>query len=73
MPVSEAEVSAEVRILDAQSHLLERDEMRQTAPGVPRRAGRLSGPGVARDRAGGGVADAIAKKVLECHRKMSGR
>jgi uncharacterized lipoprotein YmbA len=74
MPVSEAEVSAEVRILDAQSHLLERDEMRQTAPWSPTaEPDGYPALAVAESRAAAELADAIAKKVLECHRKMSGR
>jgi hypothetical protein len=73
-PASEAEVSAEVRILDAKSHLLERDALRQTSPWSPS-AGPESFPALAAAEsvAAAELADAIAEKVLECHRKLSGR
>jgi uncharacterized lipoprotein YmbA len=73
-PKREAEVSAEVRILDAKSHLLERDELRQTAPWSPLTE-QESYPSLAaaESQAAADLADAIAEKVLQCHRKMSGR
>ena len=73
-PASEAEVSAEVRIMDANSHLLERDELRRTSPWNPiSEADDYPALAAAESSAAANLADAIAKKVLECHRKMSGR
>jgi uncharacterized lipoprotein YmbA len=73
-PASEAEVSAEVRILDANSHLLERDELRQTSPWSSTAApDDYPSLAAAESRAAAALADAIAEKVLECHRKMLGR
>jgi uncharacterized lipoprotein YmbA len=73
-PASEAVVSAEVRILDAKSHLLEREELRQTAPWSPS-AEPEAYPALAaaESRAAADLADAIAAKVVECHRKIAGR
>jgi uncharacterized lipoprotein YmbA len=73
-PRSEAEVSAEVRILDGNSRLLEREEMRRTFPwrqskppeGYPALA-------AAESQAAAELADAIGEKVLEWHGKISGR
>jgi uncharacterized lipoprotein YmbA len=73
-PASEAEVSAEVRILDAKSRLLERDELRKTSPWGPMaESDDYPALAAAESRAAAELADAIAEKVLECHRKMSGR
>jgi uncharacterized lipoprotein YmbA len=73
-PKSEAEVSAEVRILDAKSRLLERVELTKTSPWSPT-IGPDSYPALAaaESNAAAELADAIADKVLACHRKMSGR
>jgi uncharacterized lipoprotein YmbA len=71
---SEAEVSAEVRILDATSRLLERDELRQTSPWSP--TGAVDGYAAlagAESRAAADLADAIGQKILACHRQNSGR
>jgi uncharacterized lipoprotein YmbA len=72
-PTSEAEVSAEVRILDANSRLLEREELRQTSPWSP------TGPpdgypalAAAESRAAAELADAIGRKILGCHRQNEG-
>jgi uncharacterized lipoprotein YmbA len=72
-PEREAEVSAEVRILDAKSHLLERDDLRQTSPWSPT-TGPESYPALAAAEsvAAAELADAIAEKVMACHRKLSG-
>jgi uncharacterized lipoprotein YmbA len=73
-PASEAEVSAEVRILDAKSHLLERDELRQTSPWSPTaEPGGYPALAAAESRAAAELADAIAEKVLEWHRKIAGQ
>jgi len=72
-PASEAEVSAEVRILDAKSHLLERDQLRQTSPWSPTtEPDGYPALAAAESLAAAELADAIAEKVLECHRKLSG-
>jgi uncharacterized lipoprotein YmbA len=73
-PPSEAEVSAEVRILDGNSHLLERDELRQTSPWSPTAEpdGYLA-LAAAESKAAANLADAVAEKVLECHRTLPER
>jgi uncharacterized lipoprotein YmbA len=73
-PGREAEVSAEVRILDANSRLLERAELRQASPWIP--ANGSDGYGelaAAESRAAADLADAIGAKILACHRQYSGR
>jgi uncharacterized lipoprotein YmbA len=73
-PASEAEVSAEVRILDAKSHLLERDELRRTSSWGPMaESDDYPALAAAESRAAADLADAIAEKVLECHSKKSSR
>jgi uncharacterized lipoprotein YmbA len=73
-PRSEAEVSVEVRLLDSNSRLLEREELRQTSPWSP------TGPpddypalAAAESRATAELADAIGQKILACHRQNSAR
>jgi uncharacterized lipoprotein YmbA len=73
-PRSEAEVSAEVRILDSNSRLLERDEVRQTSPWSPTAPpDGYPALAAAESRAAAELADAIGQKILACHRKDSGR
>jgi len=73
-PAGEAEVSAEVRILDAKSHLLERAELRQTSPWSPTaEPDGYPALAAAESRVAADLADAIAEKVSEFHRKMAGR
>jgi len=73
-PASVAEVSAEVRILDANSRLLERDELRKTAPWSPTtEPDGYPALAAAESRAAAELADAIAEKVLEFHRKLAGQ
>jgi uncharacterized lipoprotein YmbA len=70
----EAEVSAEVRILDASSRLLERDELRQTSPWNPTaQADGYATLAAAESRAAADLADAIGQKILVCHRQNAGR
>jgi len=72
-PRSEAEVSAEVRILDANSRLLERDELRQTSPWSPiAQADGYPALAAAESRAAADLADAIGQKILACHRQNAG-
>jgi uncharacterized lipoprotein YmbA len=73
-PRREAEVSAELRILDGSSRLLERAELRQESPWIP--ASGSDGYGelaAAESRAAAELADAIGAKILACHRQYSGR
>jgi uncharacterized lipoprotein YmbA len=73
-PRSEAEVSAELRILDASGRLLERDELRQTAPWNPTNApDGYAALASAESRAAAALADEIGEKALARHRKISGR
>jgi len=73
-PRSEAEVSAEVRILDANSRLLEREELRQTSPWRPTVApAGYPALALAESRAAADLADAIGQKVSACHRQNAGR
>jgi uncharacterized lipoprotein YmbA len=73
-PKSEAEVSVEVRILDANSRLLEREELRQTSPWSPTAApDGYPALAAAESRAAADLADAIGRKVLACHRQNAGR
>jgi uncharacterized lipoprotein YmbA len=73
-PKREAEVAAEVRLLDASQHLLERDELRRTAPWSST-VGPDNYPALAaaESRVAAELADEIGQKVLACHRKISGR
>jgi uncharacterized lipoprotein YmbA len=72
-PNSEAEVSAEVRILDANSRLLEREELRQTSPWSPTGApDGYPALAAAESRAAAELADAIGQKVWACHRQNAG-
>jgi uncharacterized lipoprotein YmbA len=70
-PAREAEVSAEIRILDAHEHLLEQKELRLTSPWS-----QGAGPddyqalAAAESRAAAQLADEIGQKVLAWHRKM---
>jgi len=73
-PQSEAEVSAEVRILYSSGRLLERDQLRQTSRWsftIP--PDSYPALAAAESRAAVTLADAIGEKVLACHRKISGR
>jgi uncharacterized lipoprotein YmbA len=73
-PRSEAEVSVEVRILDANSRLVEREELRQTSPwsltDAPESYPALA---AAESRAAADLADTIGRKILACHRQNAGR
>ena len=70
-PKSEAEVSAEVRILDASGHLLERTQLRQTSPWSPTAPPNgYPALAAAESLAATDLADAIARKVSACHRRM---
>jgi uncharacterized lipoprotein YmbA len=71
-PKSEAEVSAEVRILNAGGRLLERDELRQTAPWSPTAPpDGYPALAAAESRAAAALADEIGQKVLACHCHLS--
>jgi uncharacterized lipoprotein YmbA len=71
---SEAEVSAEVSILDANGRLLEREELRQTAPWNPTTPPEgYPALAAAESRAAAALADEIGEKVLKWHREISGR
>jgi len=73
-PRGEAEVSAEVRLLDAGGRLLEREELRRTSPWSPTTPpDRYPALAAAESKAASALADEIAQKVAACHRKMSGR
>jgi uncharacterized lipoprotein YmbA len=73
-PTSEGEVSAEVRILDANSRLLERDELRQTSPWSPTTSpDNYASLAAAESRAASDLSDAIGQKILACHRQNAGR
>ncbi len=73
-PRSEAEVSAEVRVLDANSRLLEREEMRQTSPWSPTDPpDGYPALAAAESRAAADLADEIGKKILARHRQNSAR
>jgi uncharacterized lipoprotein YmbA len=73
-PRSEAEVSAEVRILDANGRLLEREELRQTSPwSQTRPPAAYPTLAAAESRAAAELADAIGEKVLEWHRRIARR
>ena len=73
-PRSEAEVSAEVRILDANGRLLEREEMRRTSPwSQTRPPAAYPTLAAAESRAAAELADAIGEKVLEWHRRIARR
>jgi len=69
-PRGEAEVSAEVRLLDAGGRLLEREELRHVSPWTP--PAGYSALAAAESRAAAALADEIAQKVSACHRKLSG-
>jgi uncharacterized lipoprotein YmbA len=70
----EAEVSAEVRLFDASAHLLERDELRQVSPWNPTAPpDGYAALAAAESQAAVELADEIGRKVLACHRKLSGR
>jgi len=71
---AEAEVSAEVRILYSSGRLLERDQLRQTAPWNHTTAqDAYPALAAAESRATAALADAMAGKVLACHRKIAGQ
>jgi len=73
-PRREAEVSAEVRIMDANSRLLERDELRRTAPwNATGHGDGYAALAAAESRAAADLGDAIGQELLECHRHNSGR
>jgi uncharacterized lipoprotein YmbA len=71
-PKSEAEISAEVRLLDASGRLLKRDYLRRTSfwyPTAP--PDGYPALAAAESQAAAELADAIGQKVLACHRKMT--
>jgi uncharacterized lipoprotein YmbA len=72
-PRGEAEVSAEVRLLDAGGRLLEREELRHISPWAPTKppAG-FPALAAAESRAAAALADDIAQRVLACHHKLAG-
>jgi uncharacterized lipoprotein YmbA len=73
-PKSEAEVSAELRILDASSRLVERAELRQASPWIPANGSDgYAALAAAESRAVADLADAIGQKILACHQQFSGR
>ena len=72
-PRGEAEVSAEVRLLDAGGRLLEREELRHVSPWTPTTSpAGYPALAAAESRAAAALADEIAQKVSACHRKLSG-
>jgi uncharacterized lipoprotein YmbA len=72
-PKSEAEISAEVRLLDANDHLLYRDELRRTSPWSPTTPPNdYPALAAAESRAAAALADDIERKVLALHRKTPG-
>jgi uncharacterized lipoprotein YmbA len=72
-PKREAEISAEVRILDASGRLLERHQLRQTSPWSPTvPAEAYQALAAAESYAAAELADEIGRKVLAYHRKMLG-
>jgi uncharacterized lipoprotein YmbA len=71
-PKSEAEVSAEIRILDGKSRLLERDELRKTSPWSPTAPpDGYAALAAAESVAAAALADEIGKEVMACHRRVS--
>lgn len=73
-PKSEAEVSAEVRILDANSRLLERARLRQTSPWSPTDPpDNYAALAAAESKAAADLADAIGQRILALHRQKAGR
>ncbi len=73
-PRREAEVSAELRILDASSRLVERAELRQASPWIPATGSDgYRELAAAESRAAADLADAIGQTILACHREYSGR
>jgi uncharacterized lipoprotein YmbA len=73
-PREEAEVSAEVRLLDAGARLLAREELRQVSPWSPTAPpDGYPALAAAESKAASALADEIAQKVSACHQKLSGR
>lgn len=70
----EAEVSAELRILDARGRLAERDELSKTSPWNTASAlgVRYSSLAAAESQAAADLADDIARKIKAYHRKVTG-
>jgi len=73
-PRGEAEVSAEVQLLDAGGRLLEREELRYLSPWSPTALpDGYRALAASESRAAAALADEIAQKVSACHHKLSGR
>jgi uncharacterized lipoprotein YmbA len=73
-PRGEAEVSAEVRLLDAGGRLLEREELRHLSPWFPTALpDGYRALAAAESKAAAALADEIAQKVSACHHQLSGR
>ncbi len=71
-PSSEAEVAAEIRILDAKGHLIERDEIRKAVPwNSSGKTKNYSALAAAESKAAAEMADEIAVKLGACWGKMS--
>jgi uncharacterized lipoprotein YmbA len=72
-PAGEAEVSAEVRMLDTGGHLLARDELSQHSPWIPTEPpDGYPALAAAESVAAAELADEIGQKVLACRLKIHG-